>query len=516
MFDTIWGETMTDAFFQNLIDAMPGNIAIVEESGRIIYTNKAWVEFSLNNSGRNKHTNKGANYFTVVDAAAQDGDEFAQKINFGIKDILSKKISCFELEYPCHSKDKYRWFIVTIQEINSYTPRLILFSHHNITQLVEREEKVLEAQHLEAIGQLSGGIAHDFNNLLGIVLGNIELAKLKNGKNSCIDEYLDNSITAVERGASLVQKLLSYSRKQNLKLENIEINTFIKNTLELIRPALGEDIEIVSELNDTALNITVDSSMLGNAILNIAINARHAMPAGGLLSISTSYEELNGKLFLTSNEPVFGSFVLISISDTGTGIDEENIDKVFEPFFTTKETGEGSGLGLSMVYGFIRQSNGHIEIVSSPDKGTTVFLYLPLKSEIAHISDLRNTTKIDTMLHKTILLVEDNEEFLNTVTGMLEMLGCDVIQSQNGKNAIKKLNECKQEINVLLTDVIMPEGMSGTELAKEVIRIKPNLKVLLMSGYPYKELATSNMDILAPMLTKPFSLNELSDALKDL
>jgi signal transduction histidine kinase len=369
---------MTNIFFQDLIDAMPQNVAIVEESGRIIYTNKAWVEFSENNSGDLEFTDKQANYFKLVHASAQSGDVYAKKVSMGIQDILSKKRTIFELEYPCHSPNRNCWFIVNIKELKNNSPRLFLFTHKDITQLVEREERVIAAQRLEAVGQLSGGIAHDFNNLLTIFSGNLQLAKTKYAQNQNIDIHFDNALVAIDTGTSLVKQLLSYARKQSLKLESIDLNSFIKSTTKFIRSALSSNIQIVSELNDLPIKTIVDSSMLGNAILNIAINAMHAMPKGGILSIMTSFEELNGSMLLSSDKKVFGSYALISISDNGVGINKENMNKVFEPFFTTKEVGEGCGLGLSMVFGFIKQSNGHIDIVSSCDNGTTVYLYLPL------------------------------------------------------------------------------------------------------------------------------------------
>jgi len=507
---------MTNTCFQDLIDAMSENVAIVDETGRILYTNKAWVEFSENNSGPCTHTNESENYFTSVEMAAENGDEYAQKVNTAIRDIISNKTSDFELEYPCHSKQVRRWFIANIKEIHSYSPRLFLFSHKNVSQLVEREEKALEAQRLEAIGQLSGGIAHDFNNLLGIIMGNIELAQLIDSQNGCIDEYLKNSITAINRGASLIQKLLSFAREQNLKLENINVNTFIISTLEFMRPALGEDIDIVTELNDTPLTINVDSSMLGSAILNIAINARHAMPTGGRLTLNTSFAELYEQRLLTGNEVVSGSYAVISISDTGAGIDEKIIHKVFEPFFTTKQAGNGSGLGLSMVFGFIKQSDGYIDIVSRTDEGTTICLYLPTVQENTHETDVHKNMHAVSLSHKTLLLVEDNQEFLSTATKMLEILGCEVIQCRDGKSAIKTINENKHKIDILLTDVIMPGGMNGIELSQEVHHLDSNIKTLFMSGYPHKRLKYSNIDTLTPILRKPFSLEQLSIALQDL
>lgn len=371
---------MLNKYTQSIIDAMVENVAVVDETGLITHVNSAWVDFSIQNSGQIEYTNMGANYFSTVQNAVLAGDEFAIKAEVGIQEILAKKISRFELEYPCHSEDEHRWFILNFSEIGSYTPRIFLSAHKNVSSLVEREEKIIEAQRLEAIGQLSGGIAHDFNNLLGIILGNIELVQLKVADNSFVIECLNNACIAVNRGASLIQKLLSFSRAQSLKLEIVDVNSFVQSTLSLIKPALGDDVKIQTYFDDNPIFIEVDTMMLSNAILNIAINAKHAMPKGGVLTICTSIKELCGQSLLSSEETVFGSYVLISITDTGHGINDEDLKKVFEPFYTTKEVGKGSGLGLSMVFGFMKQSNGHIHISSKLGEGSTIFLYFPIET----------------------------------------------------------------------------------------------------------------------------------------
>lgn len=502
---------MSNECFQNIIDAMIENVAVVDETGLIIHINTAWANFSAQNAGHSEHTNTGANYFTSVHKAALNGDQFAKKVEVGIQEILTKKISFFELEYPCHSENEHRWFITNFHEIGSYSPRVFLFTHKDVSSLVAREEKAQEAQRLEAVGQLSGGIAHDFNNLLGIVMGNIELAQLMIDDNISINEKLNNALTAINRGASLIQKLLSFARVQNLMLEIVDVNTFIQNTFNLIKPALGEDVEIKTQFGDMPISIEVDSSMLSNAIINIAINAVHAMSNGGVLKICTSYKELNGQSFLSSEENVFGTYALISISDTGCGINDQDIDKVFEPFFTTKMAGEGSGLGLSMVFGFMKQSNGHIDISSKTGEGSTIFLYFPLITKSLIEPESKEKPIIEGHEFKTVLLVEDNDEIRKTISQILKSIGYKVIQSSNGLIALETLKAQASKIDILLTDVIMPSGISGIDLAKEISNSYPHIKVLLMSGYPHKKFSEANS--LPPIINKPFSLIDLADAL---
>ena len=495
---------------------MSENVAIVDEHGTITLVNKAWEAFSAHNSGISENTSQGVNYFDSINTAAQNGDEFAKRVKSGIEDILSNKLASFELEYPCHSESENRWFIANIREIHNYTPRLFLFTHKDVSSLVERESKVLQAQRLEAVGQLTGGIAHDFNNLLGIILGNTELAQQNVSDKNQLNQYLTNSITAIERGSSLIQKLLSFSRQQDLTIESLDVNTFIQSTFNLIRPVLGEDINIVTELDDTPLTVEVDSSMLSSAILNIAINSRHAMPTGGILQIRTSREKFNGELFFSSEEKVYGSYALIAISDTGNGISEENISKVFEPFFTTKAIGHGSGLGLSMVFGFMKQSKGYINITSRLDKGTTIFLYLPIRSMQKHDNDI--TTKADPLTpdNTTILLVEDNKDFLNTYTEMLKGLGYNVFQCEDGQKALDILKIHSRQIDIVLSDVVMPTDIGGIDLAKTINLKYPEIKVLLMTGYPRNSFKNHNTDTLPVLLNKPFTLKQLTEAIKSL
>jgi len=504
---------MSEQYLQTLINAMSENVAIVDETGIILQVNDSWETFSELNRGTTEATSKSANYFTAVEQAAENYDEFAVKAQTGIQQILAKEITCFELEYPCHSDSENRWFIFNIKEIGSYTPRQFLCTHKDISNLVLRETRVLEAQRLEAVGQLSAGIAHDFNNLLAVLMGNIEIAKLKTTNGDIIDEYLKNSLTAINRGASLVQKLLVFARKQDLKLECINVNTFIKNSSDLMQALLGEDINISTKLNDALLAIEVDGSLLNNALLNIAINAKHAMPSGGELTIRTSEEELNNASLISTHKKVSGSYVVISITDSGTGIEKETINKVFEPFFTTKEVGQGSGLGLSMVYGFMKQSNGHIHIISRIGKGTTICLYFPLANKNSIEDKIKPNSSLKLLGEKTILLVEHNEEFLDTINTMLMNIGYQVIACKDGNIALATLKDCSGKIDIVLTDIMMPNSINGIELAKEIKRTYPNIKTLLMSGYPNEDYKDIDSTLSPSILVKPFSLEELSEAI---
>ena len=505
---------MKDISLQNTIDAMTENVAIVAEDGLILCVNEAWREFSKRNAGHTEKTGEGVNYFSAVNVAAAAGDEFAKKVELGIQQILSKKTSAVEVEYPCHSDNECRWFITNITEIAETFPRKFLFTHKNVSSLVAREQRVIEAQRLQAIGQLTGGFAHDFNNLMGIMLGNIELSKQQLPANHTIHGYLDRSLEAIDKGASLVQNLLSFARNQSLSPEIINAVDFTHNLVEFITPVIGADIKITVSCEDKSLQINVDSAMLTNAILNLAINARHAMPSGGMLSINVSRQDLAGVSFRFSPDVAKGSYLLITVSDTGCGISEENINQVMEPFFTTKEVGSGSGLGLSMVYGFVKQSNGYVDISSRVGRGTTVSLYLPLENIRPAQDRSRQIPESIQSERKTVLLVEDNEDIRTTIAQMLESLNFDVLQAQDGPHALKILRTYVGDIDIVLADVIMPSGMSGIDLL-EIIQTRFSTVVpILMSGYPLNKISNPKGISLPSILSKPFSTEQLDEMVK--
>jgi signal transduction histidine kinase len=500
---------MAKKFIQDLIESLIENVAIVDETGLISHINRSWASFSEQNGGDKKYTGLGANYFESIDNSIGNGDEYAQKIQVGIQQIISKNITCFELEYPCHSNTEQRWFIASFKEIGNYSPRQFLFSHKDVSDLVLRESKVLAAQRLEAVGQLSAGIAHDFNNLLGVIIGNIELAQVTRSHNTKKAMYLDNAIKAVNRGGLQVQKLLSFARKQHLKIEKIEVNEFVINTFEIVRPMLGEDIKVLSKLSDIPLHVNVDAGMLSNAILNCLINSMHAMPSGGTLTIDISMKELEGQAFLSSDDNVFGSYVVIEISDTGIGIQNEDLAKVFEPFYTTKAPEKGSGLGLSMVFGFINQSNGYIDIVSKKDAGTTISFYLPLIENMSKSNQINSDLIPNILESKTILLVEDNPELLETISFSLKAYGCNVIECTTGEEAVEKLRENYQNIDIALADIILPSSINGFFLVNLIRAEYPEIKSLMMSGHPLHKFTESEINDSPLILSKPFSINNL-------
>jgi PAS domain S-box-containing protein len=379
----------------------------------------------------------------------------------------------------------------------------------DLTDKIAAQDRIRQAEKMEAVGQLTGGIAHDFNNILTVITGTIEIlaeAVHKEPQLAAITRMIDE---AASRGADLTQHLLAFARKQPLQPRETDINALVTGTAKLLRPTLGEHIEIETALDDEACFAIVDPNQLTTAILNLALNARDAMPNGGKLVLETSSAYLDENYSSAHGDVQPGRYVLIAVSDTGSGIPALMLDKVFDPFFTSKGPGKGTGLGLSMVYGFIKQSAGHIKIYSEEGHGTTIRMYLPpgtgtsLGSNAAIASTLEGG-------HETILVVEDDKLVRDYVLTQLRSLGYVTLEAANAAEAVA-IVEAGHPFDLLFTDVIMPGAMNGRQLADELQRIKPGLKVLFTSGYTENAIIHhGRLDSGVLLLAKPYRKSEMA------
>ncbi len=383
------------------------------------------------------------------------------------------------------------------------------------TEIQERqmvEEKLRSAQKMEAIGKLTGGIAHDFNNILAVVMGNVDLLE---GEGDFFEEARGAIREATERGADLTQRLLAFSRRQPLSPQPIKLSELLSGTVELLRRTLGETVRVVVHDCGDEWQILADPGQLENAIVNVALNARDAMPDGGELTFACRKLVMPDEAESSVDELDPGEYVVLSIADTGSGMSAEVKTQAFEPFFTTKDVGQGSGLGLSMVYGFARQSGGLARIQSEANAGTTVELFLPRSK--AGKAALPPTTGEALPAHadETLLLVEDNAELLKVTRIMLEQLGYSVSCASDGEAALSLLAE-GQAIDLVLSDVVLPGSLSGPELLNQARRERPDLKAVFVSGYPRELLINAGFDSAKDrLLTKPFSRSSLSRALRE-
>ncbi|RUM21195.1 response regulator [Rhizobium vallis] len=411
-------------------------------------------------------------------------------------------------------------------ELNSFNTRLeqtvaerTAELKHEMEENSAAQAQVRQLQKMETIGQLTGGVAHDFNNMLAIIIGSLDLAQRRMNGNE--DPRLLNSIQnardGAQRAAVLTARLLAFSRQQPLAPEIIDANKLVGGMSELLRRTLGEQIRIETVLAGGLWPSFADLSQLENAILNLAVNARDAMPGGGHLTIETANTELDERYARTHSEVEAGQYVMISITDTGIGMSPDVIDRAFDPFYTTKGPGKGTGLGLSQVYGYIKQSGGHIKIYSEIDRGTTVKIYLPrhVGATDGRLSAAGAPPIPQGSVNDTILVVEDDEHVRTMTAESLHELGYTVLQAASGMEALVLLEE-NAAIDLIFTDIVMPQ-MSGRQLADIVQEKWPAIRILYTTGYTRNAIVHNGvLDHGVSLLAKPFSLEQLAYKVREL
>ena len=374
------------------------------------------------------------------------------------------------------------------------------------------EHTLRQAQKMEAIGQLTGGIAHDFNNLLQVIITDLDLAMMSLDSDGAVAAYLRDAVGEVERGARLTSHLLSFARRQPLNPKPLRVERLVGDTVAMLRRTLGEQVTIELVNSGGLWPAMVDENQLQNAILNLAVNARDAMPDGGSLILELSNVVLDSAYAAEHVEVTAGQYVLLAITDTGVGMTREVAQKAFEPFFTTKPEGAGTGLGLSMVFGFVKQTGGHIKIYSEPGQGTTVKLYLP-KAQAAEAA--REARARDSLLGagETILVAEDDSKVRTSVVAQLAELGYRVLAAADGEEAIEILSR-GEKVDLLFTDVIMPGAMDGRALAAKAGQIVPGLRVVFTSGYTENAIIhNGRLDEGVTLLSKPYRLPQLAETI---
>jgi PAS domain S-box-containing protein len=358
----------------------------------------------------------------------------------------------------------------------------VLSSGEDITEKKKLEAQYLHAQKMEAVGRLAGGIAHDFNNILSAIIANESLLHMNLKKDDPSREFAEEIRSLSARAAALTKGLLAFSRKQAIALKPVGINGIVSSIEKMLLRLIGEDIELRTKISEDDLIIMADSVQMEQVIMNLATNARDAMPDGGRLTIRTERTEIDDEYIQTHGFGEPGPFAMITMTDDGVGMDEETKEKIFEPFFSTKDIGRGTGLGLSTIYGIIKQHQGYVVVSSEPGKGASFEIYLPLTDkEVDEIRSPENAVTSERCT-ETILLAEDEEQVRRSLKAILNTFGHQVIEAINGKDAVEKFSENKDNIDLLLFDVIMPKK-NGKEAYEEIKKIRPDIKVLFISGY---------------------------------
>jgi PAS domain S-box-containing protein len=485
--------------FRTMADTMPNLLWMADADGKISFLSRRWEEYS----GIPTEQNIGRVW--ALEAHPDDAGRLDGMFRSGVYPIGSHEIRL-------RAKDgQYRWFLDTAAYRYSETGEFLGYigTLTFIDDMRRLSEQLHQSQKMEAVGQLTGGIAHDFNNLLTIILGNAEMLEEQIG-DARQKKLAAATRAAAERSAALVRRLLAFSRRQPLQPVATDVNELIAGMHELIERTLGASCEIGVAYGPDLPSVVVDRAQLESSILNLAINARDAMPEGGRLSIETAATTLDTAYESGVAELTAGDYVMIAVSDTGCGMSEEVKRQAFEPFFTTKDVGRGTGLGLSMVYGFVKQSGGHIRLYSEVGRGTSVKMYFRRGADEDRPAARSGDGDAAPGRGEKILVVEDDERVREYVVGQLVDLGYRVVQAANGPEALQVL-QVEPDIALLLTDVVMPGGMNGRQLADEALRRKPDLKVIFTTGYTRDAIVhDGRLDPDIELLSKPYPRRELA------
>jgi len=432
---------------------------------------------------------------------------------------LEGRTPIFEVEQRLRMKSgDWKWVLArgkVVSRDEDGVPLRMTGTHTDLTEQKKLQEQLSQAQKMEAVGRLAGGVAHDFNNMLGVILGHAELAQKREAASPALREHLEQIQKAAERSADIVNQLLAFARKQTITPRVLDLNESVETMLKMLRRLIGEGIELVWLPAKVLWPVRMDPSQIDQILANLCVNARDAVSGAGRITIETVNKTFDTAFCSGHKGFVPGEYVLLTVSDDGCGMDKEILSKIFEPFFTTKGVGEGTGLGLAMVYGIVKQNAGFIDVYSEPDQGTSFKIYLPRhlgKEEQALTSGPMEPAERG---HETVLIVEDEPAILDLGRQLLEMQGYRVLAASTPGEAIQLAEEHTGEIHLLLTDVIMPE-MNGRELAKKLLSLYPGLKRLFMSGYTSDVIAHHGvLDDVVHFIQKPFSLDALAAKVRD-
>jgi signal transduction histidine kinase/CheY-like chemotaxis protein len=394
-------------------------------------------------------------------------------------------------------------------------PLTIAVNSRDVTEHRRLEEHLRQAQKMEAIGHLAGGVAHDFNNILAVILMQTDLMRMEEGLNTPLQEGLRQLRSAAERGANLTRQLLLFGRKQVLHSRVVDLNDVVSNLSKMLQRLIGEDVKLELHLHPEALPIHADAGMLDQVLLNLAVNARDAMPSGGRLRIQTSHVDLDEEMARSLLELPAGSYASLLVSDTGAGMAPDVLPHIFEPFFTTKGPGKGTGLGLATVFGIVKQHHGGIQVLSEAGRGSSFQLFLPVLAPEERNVPPPASQVVRRRGSETILLVEDDPAVRRLARVMLERHGYRVVEAASGAEALTLMPGLIDQVALLLTDMVMPEGVGGKELARHLLAVKPGLKVVYMSGYSAemagRELALPKGE---HFIQKPFTSESLLEAVR--
>lgn len=492
----------SEARLRLITDAIPARIACIDHHGVYRFANRGYVEWF----NRTKEPLIGQVVSDVL------GASLYAEVGHYLERALKGEAVSFEYATDQNTDQMRYTYNEMVPEITSQgTVRGVFFLSTDVTQLKRTQTALMQAQKMEAVGQLAGGIAHDLNNMLTVVLGNLSVLEERTRHSRDAEDLVAPALLAVRRGATLIKRLLTFSQQQPLEPRPVDLRLLIENLKILLRRTLPASVSLSVEFGDRLACAMTDANQLENALLNLALNARDAMASSGMLLLQVTMLSVNGEMARELGLQA-GDFVRIAMTDDGCGMDPATLQRACEPFFTTKQFGSGSGLGLSMVYGFARQSDGALTIQSSVGQGTKVSLLLPATGQFPLQIECTALAVSDTGRQKSlVLLVEDDADVRRVVRRQLLELGHTVLEAVDGLEALTMLNQIS-EIGILVSDVIMPGGIDGPTLARSVRSLRPDVGILLVSGSEHCGSDLGNFKLLA----KPFTQSDLAEALAGL
>jgi two-component system, cell cycle sensor histidine kinase and response regulator CckA len=504
-------------FLQSALDGLSAQITILDSQGMVMAANAPWRSLVEANAAIGPNAGIGLPYAEVHALAFGTEPAEASKIGQGVLSVGSGLKVHFALEFAARIREEMRWFSLLASRFEDRGAFLIAIEHEDISARKQLEQQLHHSQKMEAIGQLAGGVAHDFNNLLTVINGyaGFLLSDLPGDDPRCAD--VEQIVQAATTAASLTRQLLAFSRRQVLKPTVLDINAAIAEVEKMLRRLIGDDIVYTTVLEPNLGRVYADEAQVQQILMNLVVNARDAMPKGGGLTVETSNTVLDETYASLHSGVKPGNYVRLSVTDTGEGMTSETQARIFEPFFTTKDVGKGTGLGLATVYGIVQQSGGHIWVYSEIGRGTVIKIHLPRVDEEALASLLPDAPKdLPRSKSETILVVEDNEAVRVMLCRILRSIGYQVLEAGVGSEARELCNRHHGAIHLLISDIVMPE-MSGIDLSLELMGARPEMKIMLMSGYSGMALMSQGEPRPGmAFMEKPFTAESVARKVREL
>jgi two-component system, cell cycle sensor histidine kinase and response regulator CckA len=465
----------SENYLRSIIETEPECVKLLSRDGTLLAMNPAGLEMI---GAKTSDTVIGKSVYSLLTPEYKDAfRKFVESVCCGNKGTCEFEV--IGLEGRRSMLESY-----AVPFYDERTKNVLMLSiTRDVTERRKLEEQLCHATKMQAIGTLAGGIAHDFNNILTVIMGYGEILRDQVDRTDPRKNYVDQILAVSEKGSTLINSLLAFSRKQAINPRAVEANGIVRSAEQLILTFIGEDIELTTDLSDKPLTVLADAAQIEQVLINLVSNARDAMPEGGLLTIVTRPVEIEDEFIRVHGYGKAGAYALITVADTGVGMDTETRERIFEPFFTTKETGKGTGLGLSIVYGIIKQHSGYINVYSEPGKGSSFNVYLPLIRDRSEAEETKPPQEPAEGGRETILLAEDDTALRQLTKFVLEKYGYTVIEAIDGEDAVEKFMKNKDRIDLLLFDVVMPKK-NGEEAFEEIRKVKADIRVIFSSGYP--------------------------------